>query len=377
MFNNANGAPLHLPVPVRVDGGELSPAAFNARLNNGTHAGETTRVHNYPLPPEGREYRPTYSRGRYALTNPHTGKPDTFTRVTTGAHSLDSTEGLDGWKTGNVVLGLKDNPDLLEDLDLYADPADVRRQVRRIADKAQEAAGANQAAELGTAIHAWTEAVERDGVALEDVPDLFQPYVRAYLEALADYGITTVPDMVERIVYNSGTGWVGTLDRIYRLADGTHVIGDVKTSKTLRYGWLGFSVQFACYADATHMLRLDGSGWDLMPPVSRDYAVVAHLPSNQPGVCELATFDLHAGREHLDLAVQVYRARQEAEKRVARKWDIPVPTSTQDELVAKIKAARTSQDLSELWAANAAVWTPELTELGMDIIAKHAAGQGQ
>ncbi|WP_204338551.1 hypothetical protein, partial [Rhizobium ruizarguesonis] len=157
----------------------------------------------------------------------------------------------------------------------------------------------------------------------------------------------------------------------------THVIGDVKTSKTLRYGWLGFSVQFASYADATHMLRLDGSGWDLMPEVSPDYAVVAHVPSNQPGHCSMVTFDLHAGREYLDLALEVYRARQEAEKRVARKWDIPVPTSTQDELVAKIKAARTSQDLSELWAANAAVWTPELTELGMDIIAKYAAGQGQ
>lgn len=347
------------------DGGAVSNGWLRAQLNNGTHAGETTRVHNYPLPPEGRAYRPSYSRGRYALTNPETGREDTFTRVTTGAHSLDSTTGLDIWKTGNVVLGLKDNPDLLEDLDLYADPADVKRQVRRIADKAQDLAGASQAAELGTAIHAWTEAVERDGVAIEDVPAQFQPYVAAYLNTLEDYGIATVPGMVERIVYHPSSGWVGTLDRIYQLADGTHVIGDVKTSKTLQYGWLGFSVQFASYADATYMLRLDGSGWDPMPEVSPDYAVVAHVPSDTPGQCSIVTFDLHAGREYLDLAVAVHRARLDAGRRVANKWDLPVPASGLED---KVKACTSAKELSQLWEDNASEWTQELTDLGMNTL---------
>lgn len=361
----SNGAAGAARVGGPTDGGPVSTGWLRSQFNNGTQAGESTPVHHYPLPPEGRDYRPSYSRGRYALSNPHTGKPDTFTRVTTGAHSLDSTDGLDKWKTANVVLGLKDNPDLLEGLDLFAEPADVRRQVRRIADKAQEAAGASQAAELGTAIHAWTEAVERDGVAVEDVPAQFQPYVQAYMDALEAHGITTVPGMVERIVYHPGSGWVGTLDRIYLLPDGTRVIGDVKTSKTLDYGWLGFSVQFASYADATHMLRLDGSGWDPMPEVSPDYAVVAHVPSNQPGHCSMATFDLHAGREYLDLALEVYRARQEAKSRVSGQWELPMPASG---LEAKVRACTSAQELSRLWEAHAAEWTQDLTRIGMDTL---------
>lgn len=367
-FNNGT-IPDHrqeVPAPTSQGTGEGTSAGWvRSQFNNGTTPGETTRYHNYPLPPEGRDFRPTYSRGQYALTHPETGRDGRFTRVTTGAHTLDSTAGLDRWKTGNVVLGLKEKPDLLEDIDLFADPSDVTRQVRHIADQAQALAGANQASELGTAIHAWTEAVERDGLAVEDVPDMFRPYIQAYMAELERAGITTVPGMVERIVYHTGSGWVGTLDRIYQLADGTHVIGDVKTSKTLRYGWLGFSVQFASYADAAYMLRLDGSGWDPMPEVSPDYAVVAHVPSDRPGVCSLATFDLHAGREYLDLAMRVHAARTEAESRVSNVWELPMPAT---DLEARVRACTSAQELGQLWEENRDQWTTSLTELGMSVL---------
>lgn len=338
-----------------------------AMFNNGSGTPQgRTKVHGFPLPPEGRQYRPTYSRGRYALPDPETGKPERYTRVTTGAHTLDATEGLDIWKTGNVVLGLKDHPELLDDIDMYADPADVRRQARRVANKAQDYAGANEAAELGTAIHAWTEAVERDGLALEDVPDQFQPYVNAYLDTLAEWGVTTVPGMVERIVYHPGSGWVGTLDRIYQLADGTRVIGDIKTSKTLQHGWLGFSVQFAAYADAAYMLSLDGSGWEPMPEVSSDYAVVAHAPSNQPGRCSLVTFDLEAGREYLELAAAVRRARLGAGRRVQGKWALPKP---QGDLEAAVFACRSMEELAALWESHPGGWSPDLVERALAHVA--------
>jgi len=367
LFNNGSAGAL--TGGQAVDGGTSSSGWVQSQFNNGTaSAANSTRVHGYPLPPEGRGFRPSYSRGQYALPHPLTGTDARFTRVTTGAHTLDSTTGLDKWKTGNVVLGLKDHPDLLEDIDLFAEPREVTQQVRRIAEKAQEYAGANQAAELGTAIHAWTEAVERDGVPLEDVPDQFRPYLTAYMNALETAGITTVDGMVERIVHHPASGWVGTLDRIYRLADGTHVIGDVKTSKTLRYGWLGFSVQFAAYADAAYMLRLDGSGWDPMPEVSPDYAVVAHVPSDNPGKCDLVTFDLHAGREYLDLAVRVHKARLEAERRVANQWPLPMPGQ---DLEDRVRACKSAEELSKLWEENADHWTPALTSLGMNTLTEN------
>ena len=332
---------------------------------------EVTPVHKFPLPPEGRQFRPSYVGGRYSLPDPVTGKKDRYTRVTTGAKTLDDTTGLDIWKTGNVVLGLKQHPELLDRLDLWADPADVRRQVRKISTQAQELAGANEASELGTAIHAWTEAVERDGLDPAEVPTMFRPYVDAYLAALAEHGIQTVPDMVERIVLHAGSGWVGTLDRVYELADGTRVIGDVKTSKTLQYGYLSFAVQLTTYATADYMLSLDGTTWEPMPPVGDVFAVIAHLPSNAPGRCEMVTIDLQAGRHALELAREVHTVRAEAGKAIPGRHALPRPG-----LESKVLACTTQAELAQLWQKHAAEWTPELTQLGMVRLQEMAAGQG-
>lgn len=362
MFQNGT-----TPAPAPVSDSAVSPFA------NGTSAASnSTPVHGYPLPPEGRIYRPTYSGGRYVLPTPEGGKStDRYTRVTTGAKALEDTTGLEKWKLRNVVLGLKDSPDLLESIDLFAEPREVTNQLNRVADKAQEKAGAKQASELGTAIHAWTEAVERDGMSVAEVPDQFRPYVQAYLARLAEWGISTVPGMVERIVYHSGTGWVGTLDRIYQLADGTQVIGDVKTSKSLRYSVLGFATQLSVYADADYMLRLDGSGWDPMPPVGNAYGVIAHVPSNQPGVCEMVTIDLEAGRAAIQLAEAVRHARATASGgRIQDQWELPRPAVSLED---QVRAARTAEDLSQLWADNQDLWTDELTNLGYAVI----AGQGR
>lgn len=340
-------------------------------INGSSGSPNSTQVHKYPLPPEGRGYRPTYSGGRYLLPKPSGGSgQERFTRVTTGAHALDDTAGLDKWKLRNVVLGLKDTPELLDRIDMFADPREVTNTLNRVADQAQEIAGAKQASELGTAIHAWTEAVERDGMALEEIPDQFHPYVSAYLTALAEAGITTVPGLVERIVYHKATGWVGTFDRVYELADGTRVIGDVKTSKSLRYGLLGFSMQLATYADADLMLSLDGQSWEPMPPVGNIYGVIAHVPSNNPGHCELVTVDLTAGREAIELAESVRGARSAGQSgKLKNNWELPRPEVS---LEAQVRQARSAEDLAQLWTNNQDQWTDELTQLGYQVI----AGQG-
>lgn len=331
-------------------------------------AGSVTPVHKFPLPPEGRQFRPTYVGGRYSLPAPTGGKgKGRFTRVTTGAHALDDTAGLDKWKLRNVVLGLHEQPELLDDIDLFAPPREVTRTLNDVATKAQNAAGASEAAEKGTAIHAWTEAVERDGCDVADVPAEFKPFVTSYLETLERAGIESVPELVERIVWHEGTGWVGTFDRIYRLADGTQVIGDIKTSKDLRFGYLGFAMQLAVYAGADAMLKTDGSGWEPMPPVSNILGVIAHLPSNRPGHCELVTLDLEAGRHAIELAERVRRVRSEAAKVIPGKHELPT-------IEEQVKAAGSAEDLAALYERHAKAWTPELTQLGMRRIASLADG---
>ena len=327
--------------------------------NNTT--GGFTPVHKFPLPPEGRGFRPTYVRGRYSLPSPVPGKAkDTFTRVTTGAHALDETSGLDKWKMRNVVLGIHQQPELLDDIDLFAEPREVTRTLNDIAGKASDAAGASEAAERGTAIHAWTEAVERDGMDVSDVPTEFKPFVTSYLDALERAGVESVPELIERIVWHKGTGWAGTFDRVYRLADGTRVIGDIKTSKDLRYGYLGFAMQLAVYADADAMLKVDGSGWEPMPAVGNVYGVIAHLPSNRPGQCELVTVDLEAGRYAIELAERVREVRSEAARVIPRRHELP-----QLDLGGLVDSARSADELAALYGQYSAAWTPELTERGM------------
>lgn len=365
-FPFANGpaaaTPPNAPRPSAVETNAPIQFANGAKPSNGTP------VHGFPLPDGGRDFQPTYSGGRYALPDPETGKQSRFTRVTTGAHTLDDTGNLDTWKMSNVVLGLKDKPELLDELDLWDDPQEVRTKTRNIARRASEIAGANEASELGTAIHAWTEAVERDGLALEDVPTRFRPYVTAYMDELARCGITTVPGMVERIVYHSASGWVGTLDRMYQLADGSRVIGDVKTSKSLKYGYLGFSVQLATYANADYMLSLDGTKWEPMPAVSNAFAVIAHVPSNQPGTCKMVTIDLTAGAEALETAVKVRAMRADAGKVIPDQWELPMPsadaTPAGPDIFAEIEAATSGQDLYDLYEKYADVWTQEHTDAG-------------
>ncbi|QGJ94162.1 DNA exonuclease [Corynebacterium phage EmiRose] len=343
---------------------------------NGTgdaSAPSATRVHNFPLPPEGRAYRPTYSGGRYVLPDPVSGHSERFTRATTLAHVLDDTSGLDKWKQRNVVLGLHQSPELLDDIDLNADPREVTKLIQRIADQASEAAGASYSAELGTAIHAWTEAVERDGVPFEEVPDQFQPYLRAYLMTIANAGVTSVEGAVERIVYNSTADVVGTFDRVYELADGRMVIGDIKTSKDLRYGYLGFAMQLAIYATADLILSPDGTSWEPMPELSTDFGLIAHIPSDRPGHCELVTLDLERGIEALQLAKHIQGARRGAGKDIPRTWKLPepgerpydeTPTERADEARAAINAAISIEGLAAIFDNYADVWTDELTALG-------------
>lgn len=322
-------------------------------------APKTTEHHGYALPSGLRDYEPTYSFGKYVLPDIDGGDIDMkATRVTTGVKALDDTTGLTKWQLRETVHGLKVDPDLLEDIDLYGEPRDVNRDLDRVVDKALIAAGTRRASELGTAVHAWLEAVDGGAIDPDDVPGEFQPYVRAYLAKLAEYGIRPIPSLIERIVYDPATGWVGTFDRVYQLANGVRVIGDVKTSKTtsFRYGALSFAQQTATYARAGAMLSADGTTWGDMPEVSQDFALIVNVPSDEPGKCLLHTLDLQFGRDALDLAEAVRQCRAAATRHVDT---FAVPT-----IVDAIQATTSAEELSDLWERYADMWTDELTLIG-------------
>lgn len=327
--------------------------------------GDSSPVHGFPMPPERAGTKETIAKfGKYHLPDPRTGQPEKFPRATSLAHAIDDKAGLIKWLQRTAILGLKRDPELLDDIDLFADKWEVNKDLDKVIDQAQVLAGNAEASEKGTAIHAWAEEVECHGLPLEHVPDMFREQIAVYLRSLSEYGITCPPGMAERLVWHEESGHVGTLDRLWRLADGTLVIGDLKTSKTtsLSYGLLGFAMQTAIYADAQFMWNPEASQWEDMPAISNVFSVIAHLPSDaKEPQCEMITLDLQAGREALELAIRIKQARENAKKTVAGVWDLPRP---EIDLKALVLATRNQEELIALWNNHQNEWTPELTNLG-------------
>ena len=252
-------------------------------------------VTHLPLPEPKRD-----RYGRYLLPHPETGKEQAWTRATTIANTMADRYGLEQWAQRNTVLGIGLRPDL------YAlavsSTVDDRTQLNGVVKQAQEAAKASSGANLGTALHRITERVDR-GDDLT-IPAEWSGDVDAYCQTLADHHITIHPEWIERIVVAPEFGAAGTLDRLVQLSgQAAHTVADLKTGKwAIKYGTTEIAIQLALYANATHVWN--GTGYDPMPPVNTDQALIIHLPVGQ-GACTIHTVNIAAGLEAALLATQV------------------------------------------------------------------------
>jgi hypothetical protein len=230
--------------------------------------------------PNGNIRRDQY--GRYILPDPVTGEEKPWTRVTTLAGTLADRRGLEKWAQRNIVYGLGQRQDL------YARAAactlDDRETLTRIVEEAQSAAAEKAGANLGSAIHQFTERIDRGEQV--NVPAPYDRDIDAYKRALDQADIAVVLGWVERVVVIPELEVAGTLDR---LVDGywgpTPRVADLKTGKdVVPYGMTEIALQLALYAHATHYWT--GETWQPMPTVDQDRAVVIHLPVGQ-GRCVL------------------------------------------------------------------------------------------
>lgn len=269
--------------------------------------------------------------GRYLLPHPETGKKQAWTRSTTFAKSISDTFALSQWSQRMVAKGLTARRDLLAmatTLDVKAD----KDKLNQICEDAKAAAGNKVAANLGTALHSFSEAVDRGDMAVDDVPEPHRDDIAAYAAAMANAGVTVVPDMIEMQTVLPAFDVGGTFDRILSMAnlkawfldklqalmpdrpvlESDEVIGDVKSGQDLQYGWNEIAIQLLIYA-----LGARNSGvWDkrrkvwLPPrPVRVDFAIVMHVPVDQK-TATLYVLDLTAAMEALDLCRAVRRWRK-------------------------------------------------------------------
>lgn len=339
-----------------------------------------SRTAGFPLPPpvSGRAVPTFNGNGQYRLPHPDTGKLTSYTRASTVAKTLEDTWMLDGWAKRMMLLGLQRSLALQADLDqLVAEypaqntgnPArDLRKPLNDLAEEAQFRAGAKAAAEFGTATHAWCEWVDHGGW-IWGVPEMFRPWVFAHRRVLAENGLTVDPNWTERIVLNTQYGIAGTLDRLFWTHDRYLHLGDIKTSRGMDYSWLYFAIQLAIYHGSSHVLSLDGTHWEPMPPLEPHTVLVMHLPRDDPEASRIVPISMSFGQKALETAMAVRRLRSSAEKSAQ---SVPYTlgswkSSPEARIIMArhlIEVSRTEEELARIWESYQDIWTDDLTALG-------------
>lgn len=279
--------------------------------------------------------------GRYILPHPETGRSQPWTRATTLAGSVADTFALSMWSQRMVAKGITLRPDLYalaSSFDVSADKDDMNA----VCDQAKSAAGDKVAANLGTAMHAFTAAV--DSGEKPNVPPTMQADVDAYTAALHEIGLEIVPYMIERrtCITSLKEDVAGTFDRVYRVIQdimikvgwskksivlhaGDYVIGDLKTGRDLAYGWGEIAIQESLYAHGINdhgVWNADAEEWEIPHSledvntsltVRADVGIVVHLPiqktSGKPA-CVVYAVNIADGWEATQLCTAVRQWRK-------------------------------------------------------------------
>lgn len=246
--------------------------------------------------------------GRYKIPDPDSGKVRSWTRVTTLAGTLADRFGLEQWSKRNVVLGLGARADL------YAQAAaatpDQKDVLNGIVAQAEEASKAKAGANLGTALHRFTERLDAGETGLI-VPDPWAKDVDAYRTVMAAAGVSVVDGWLEQVLLIPEIGCAGTCDRLVN-AMGWQLprIGDLKTGQdVLKYSMVEIALQLACYAHASHWYNPRTRVLHEVPSIDQERALVMHVPVGQ-GVCHLYEVDIAAGWNAVELAVAVREWRK-------------------------------------------------------------------
>lgn len=225
---------------------------------------------------DGKPEEPRGQYSRYILPRGD-GQAMEYTRTTTLVGIVDSGVGLMVWAKYRAAWGVAQRDDLIARL--RAVPVDDKITIREVCDKAELIAGTDAAANDGTAAHAVLQRVDQ-GEPIENIHPYYQPLVRNYQAELAAKGITVIPEYVERTCRCAHLDTAGKPDNIYRLADGSLVIGDKKTTSDLARAERAISSQLGIYANCEHMWDYVAGRYEPMPPVRKDFALIVLIDTD-------------------------------------------------------------------------------------------------
>ena len=225
------------------------------------------------------------------------GELKPYTRVSTLAKSLDNGEALTVWKQRMTAIGLSSRADLRA-LVQAAKPEDTRA-VDQAVKQAVEAAQAQAAANVGTALHSLTERVDDGELGSLTVDEWIMADLNAYAQAMQ--GIRIIAKEIFVVVDDVQAA--GTFDRLVEI-DGRVYVADIKTGQHEPKYPHGVSLQIAMYSRGWTYTADKGRLVDLREHVDQDRGVLIWLPSGK-AKCELHWLDIAQGWEMAKTAARV------------------------------------------------------------------------
>lgn len=261
--------------------------------------------------------------GRYLI--PVGGKHVAYTRATTLAGTIEDRYNLELWKLRTCAKGLTERPDLYASIAATAE--DDKKKLNAICEDALEAGKGSAGANLGTALHTFTERVDLGETIT--IPAPWDADIAAYRVAMANAGVQIVPGGIEKIVVLHDIQVAGTFDRLVTI--GGHdlpLIADLKTGAGLDFSWGSIAIQLALYAHADEIYDPVTDTTSPMPAVDQDQALVMHLPAGQ-ATCTLYLVDIAAGWEAVQtcLDARSWRKRKDLNRLLATATVEPSPVA--------------------------------------------------
>lgn len=255
---------------------------------------------------------------------------DRYSRPSGFGSDLDDESNLVNWRIDRAIEGVATTPSLAADIATHIGKSDGRKDRR---EKAISVGRGEEAADLGTALHAMAHRLETDDGFRAPPP--FDADLAAYLMALDQAGL----ESTDFEVHLCSDTWraAGTADRIYRLrrelripdgstlAPGTSIIGDLKTGARLDYSLPGFAIQVAVYVDGCRYDVATDERTPLPDNLHTGYGLLVHLPVGQER-CDLHWLDLEVGRIGAALVKQVRAWRKRDD------WSAPFVFPESDEV---------------------------------------------
>jgi len=238
-----------------------------------------------------------------------------YRRPSSYGKPLDDEEALVTWKIWKGMEGVARSPALQAKVNATKEgDKEAKKELREEAlDKGQ----ANEAADMGNALHAMTARVED----LDDVdfnpPDVYKPDLDAYVAELKRLGLVSA--FIEVPLVNDDFRAAGTADRIYRtmydlilpdesvMPADSLVLGDLKTGAKLDFGLPAYCVQMAIYAtgqfyDVVNNVRMP------TPEIDLKWMLLMHMPVGKAR-CEALWLDINTGLHGAFLTFEVLEWR--------------------------------------------------------------------